>query len=253
MRKPIPTLAITILSSLLVVGRARAVSDRDVAKSAALRAVFCDSMGSPSPGRILRAAVRCQLTLADLVPAACVSTVSNTGTVTITFNDCTSSFEASRHVTGTVVAAVSSDATGVHVSTTGTGVQIDDVTVDLSAAITAFDAGGTRTWIASNVSAGTNRLGHDVGDQSDYTVVSDSRCESVDGSWQQLREGTRTSSTQISRVTKCASSCPQSGGVIVHTNPAGVVTTFSYDGSDVLEFTTSNGGSGSASLSCAPN
>jgi hypothetical protein len=234
-----------------------ASSTLDLATSAALHAVFCSAYGSIDAGRILRGATSCQvhLTASSLAPQSCYTSTIDGNVLTLALNDC-SGAAAGRQVTGTLTATVTKTATAISVETTGAGIAINTATADIDETVSYVQTGPTGPSESVTVvhrSSGVSARGNSFNDLIDYTLVLTRSCKTLNGSWN-IERGTTSSSTTVSNYARCMVYCPASG-VVTETRAQPLPeksTTFTYDGTDVVKLTTSNGTSGTLFMACTP-
>ncbi|MFT3711275.1 MAG: hypothetical protein QM817_26895 [Archangium sp.] len=183
-------------------------------------------------------------------PAGCLTVTVNGATVTYVFNDCTGPY-GMVHVTGTVTAVYSRNATGgVQAVITGTGVKVNNAVVDLNATVNASQSAGVkRAEVVSNAT-GTGPRGGKIDRNGTYTITYDTtaECVTVDGTWT-TKAALRTSSTTVAGYKRCKGTCPVAGGTITNTTGRTVIT-LAYDGSAVASWNTSGGRSGTVNLQC---
>ena len=185
-----------------------------------------------------------------LQPAGCLTTTVSGAKATYVFNDCTGPYGLV-HVTGTVEAVYSWAGGGVvQVVLTGSGVKVNQATVDLNATVKASQAGSVKKAQVSTATDATGKRGITVHREGDYTVTYDAatNCVTVDGAWSS--SAARTATTTVSGYQRCKGSCPEAGGSIVHTSVRGVTVTLTYDGSANAAWVTSKGRSGTVALQC---
>lgn len=185
---------------------------------------------------------------------ACVTATRMGSAVDYAMNACTGRY-GKVVVTGTVHVVYTANADcSVDAVASGTGIRINQATVDLDATgHYTKDASGLQQVVVSTHSKGgtddvqLDHVGH-------YTVTRDSAdCRTLDGTWStdwSAARGSATSSTVATGLKKCASACPAAGGHVEHTGVLGRTLTVSFDGSSTAQWSSSKGKSGTVALDC---
>lgn len=131
---------------------------------------------------------------------------------------------------------------------------MNGASVDISATGVLSWEGTTRVLDVSTNGQGTGPRGNTFTRRGDYTATWDpgTECFALDGSWSTI-SGARTWSTDVVAFEKCGDACPAEGGhVSYHGGLSGVTIDVDFDGSASAAWETSNGQSGTISLSCTP-
>jgi hypothetical protein len=186
-------------------------------------------------------------------PAGCVVATKAGATVTYLLTDCTGPYGLA-HVTGTITAVYSRAAAGaVQVVVTGTGLKVNQATLDLNSTVVATQAGGTKTTQVTSDTKGTGPRGAVLTRKGSYSTSFDgsAECLTLSGTWE-TAVGQRKSSTVVTAYKRCKGQCPAAGGSIVHTEAAAksVAYTVQYDGTAAARWSTSGGRSGTFNLAC---
>ena len=217
----------------------------------ALTTELSDEVAQPMSATATDLATAASTRVASRVqPPSCLTTTVNGAEVTYVFNNCTGPY-GMVNVTGTVKAVYSRAAGGgVQVVLTGTGVKVNDATVDLNSTVKASQANGVKKADVVADSSGTGPRGNAFTRNGTYTVTYDttSECVTLDGTWT-TRAGVRTSTTTVAGYQRCKGACPKSGGTVTNTTGRTSVV-LTYDGSATAQWSTSGGRSGTVNLQC---
>lgn len=188
----------------------------------------------------------------NLQPEGCLTTTVTGNTVKYVFDDCSGPYGLV-HVTGTVTAVYGWGQGGVvKVTLTGSGVKVNQATLDLAATVSASQAGSVKRAEVTTSADGTGKRGVTVHREGSYTITFDqaTNCVTVDGAWSTA--AARGATTTVSGYARCQGQCPKAGGTIVHTTVRDVTITLTYDGSASAAWSTSGGKSGTVALQCTP-
>ncbi len=186
-----------------------------------------------------------------LTPASCFTKSVAGATVTYTMNDCTGPWGLV-HLTGTITAVYSRATTGgVGVVITGTGVKVNNATLDLNSAVVASEVNGVRVANVTTEAKGTGGRGLALTRKGAYVAKYDptNECITLDGTWT-TTTGLRSASTAIANYTRCKSACPAAGGTLVHTGVRTNQVTVTYDGTSTAAWASTNGRAGTLTLMC---
>jgi len=187
------------------------------------------------------------------MPAGCATATSDgNGNVKIDLNDCTGP-RGLVHVTGEIDLAVSvSVSGGISVHATASGLDVNAATLDLDATADYAVVGGQHTLTVQSTASGTGPRGTSIDHQGDYTVSWDptNACRSITGDWSTDFAGPNRSAERSNAVdlTRCDAGCPT--GSITHHGLLGLVINITFDGTNVAQWSTSNGLSGTVNLRC---
>ena len=187
---------------------------------------------------------------------ACVTATQKLNVVTYVLVDCSGPYGLV-HVTGTVTVTYTRQSNGsVQAVAKGTGLKVNQGTLDLdaTAVYTKDPSTGVETAVVETHGKGTGPKGNSGDRTGNYTITRDvaAGCMSIAGTWSTEWNGSRTatSSTQVTGLSKCKGACPAAGGTIVHTGVRGRVVTLTTDGTDVAQWSASGGKSGTVNLEC---
>lgn len=186
------------------------------------------------------------------IPSSCATATRSGANITVTLTDCTGP-RGLLHVSGTIDLVVAVDATGT-ISVTGHSddlmVNRANLTFDVSA--TYGVSGTNHTLTVQTQGQGTGPLGNEIDHNGNYTITWDtsSQCGSIAGDWSTefsngVQSATRSNEVNLMR---CAGGCPT--GSIVHTFLRGQTLTVTFDGTNVAQWQTSGGRSGTVNLTC---
>ena len=186
------------------------------------------------------------------IPSSCATVSSAGNTVTITYNDCTGP-RGLVHVTGEIDLAISvSVSGGISVHATASDLQVNAATLDLDATADYAVVGDQHTLTVQSSASGTGPRGTEIDHQGDYTVSWDptNECRSITGNWSTDFTGPNRSAERSNAVdlTRCDAGCPT--GSITHHGLLGLVINITFDGTNVAQWSTSNGLSGTVNLRC---
>lgn len=183
-------------------------------------------------------------------PAGCATVTVNGLTVTYVLNGCTGRFGLV-HVTGTLVATFSDGADGIHIAVAGPGLQVNRATLNLDAMAVLSDQGSKRKLVVTTHGSGTGARGNAFTREGSYVVERDraTSCIALDGQWQ-LAVGALSRTTTATGIVRCDGMCPAAGGQIQHTGFRGRTITLTLDGTDVAQWRSSTGKSGTVDLAC---
>ncbi len=187
--------------------------------------------------------------------SGCVTATQVLNVVTYVMVDCTGPYGLAK-VSGTMVVKYTRQANGsIKADASGTGLKINNGTLDLSAVATySKNAAGLETAVVETQGKGTGSRGNTGLRTGSYVVTRDpaAGCVTVAGTWSTSWNGAKSgsNSTEVSGLKKCSSSCPAAGGVIKHTGALGKIVTVSLDGSSTAAWSTSAGKSGTIDLGC---
>lgn len=188
--------------------------------------------------------------------SGCVTATRNLNVVTYVMVDCTGPYGLVK-VSGTLTVTYTRQTDGsIKAVAKGTGLKVNDGTLDVDAvAVYKKDASsGIETAVVETHGKGTGPKGNTGDRTGNYTITRDQAagCVSIEGKWSTLWNGSKVakSSTEVTGLSKCKGECPASGGKIVHTGVLGRVLTLTTDGSNVAQWSTSGGKSGTVNLEC---
>jgi hypothetical protein len=229
-----------------------AVDSQEIGQDeSALTAISTEGAGATMTPEEVAATVggRARLRLAD---PNCVTTTQTGATVVYTFTDCTGS-RGLVHVTGVLTATFSGTPGNIAFSVSGTGIKVNEATIDLNSSGTLVTHGNVRTLTVTTKGSGIGRRGFDLERDGQYVATHDDAtgCSTLNGEWS-LDIGARDRTTTITGFNRCEGKCPGAGSVIKHKGFGGRQVTVSFDGSNEAQWEGSNGRSGSVSLSCTP-
>lgn len=185
----------------------------------------------------------------------CVTATQKLNVVTYVMVDCTGPYGLVK-VSGTMVVTYTRQPDGsIKAVGQGTGLKVNDGTLDLDAvAVYSKDANGVETAVVETHGKGTGAKGNTGDRVGNYTLTRDQAagCMTLNGKWSTVWNGSKaaTSSTQVSGLVKCKAACPAAGGTITHTGVLGRTITLSLDGSNVAQWSSSGGKSGTVDLAC---
>jgi hypothetical protein len=187
------------------------------------------------------------------LPAGCATAVDNGGgNIAITMNDCTGP-RGLVHVTGEIDLAVSvSVSGGISVHATASGLEVNAATLDLDATADYAVVGGQHTLTVQSTASGSGPRGTEIDHQGDYTVSWDptNQCRSITGTWSTDFTGPNRSAQRSNAVdlTRCGDACPT--GSLTHHGLLGLTINITFDGSNVAQWSTSTGRTGTVNLRC---
>ncbi len=187
-------------------------------------------------------------------PSGCVTSVVAGSKVTYTLTNCTGPYGLVS-VSGTLVATYSRPSTnagGVQVVITGSGIQANKATFDVNATVVASQNGSTKTANVTATSTGTGPRGVSLKRNGTYTVTFDSttQCATVNGSWS-TDVGAREATTTVTDYQRCKGTCAATG-TIVHSTLRGATVTVAYNGTSAASWSTTGGRAGTVNLLCSP-
>ena len=185
-------------------------------------------------------------------PNACAQVTANGSDITVVYNDC-SGPRGLVHVTGTLDLAISLSATGaVEIHATGTGVEVNNATLDIDADAIYTISGSTRSLAVTSKGTGTGPRGNEIDHEGNYTLTWDpsTTCGSIAGHWQTDFTSANASAERSNDISlsKCVGACPT--GTLTHHYVLGASVTVTFDGTSTAKWTTSGGLSGSVALAC---
>ncbi len=188
--------------------------------------------------------------------SGCVTATRNLNVVTYVLVDCTGPYGLVK-VSGTIAVTYTRQVDGsVRAVAKGTGLKVNEGTLDLDAiaVYTKNPSTGVETAVVETHGKGTGPKGNTGDRTGNYTITRDvaAGCMSIDGTWSTEWNGNRVakSSTEVTGLSKCKGACPAAGGKIVHTGVLGRVVTLTTDGTAVAAWSTSGGKSGTVNLEC---
>lgn len=223
-------------------------------ESALLSAAGEDSTATPASMTDDQLAEGAKARFGGKFNSGCVTSTRNLNVVTYVLLNCTGPYGLVK-VSGTMVVTYTRQVDGsIKADATGTGLKVNDGTLDLTAtAIYSKDAAGLEHVVVNTHGVGTGARGHTGDRVGNYTVTRDQTagCVSLEGKWTTQWDGSRaTTSTQVTGLKKCSGACPAAGGVVKHTGILGKVLTLTFDGTSVAAWSSTNGKSGTVNLQC---
>ena len=186
------------------------------------------------------------------LPAGCATATASGADVKVTLNDCTGP-RGLLHVTGEIdlVAAVST-AGVISVQGTATDLQVNQAVMSFTTNATYGVSGTSHTLAVQTQGEGTGPLGNSIDHNGNYTITWDtgSQCGSIAGMWSTEFSNSTTSATRGNdvNVMRCAGGCPT--GTIIHHFLNNATLTVTFDGTNVAQWQTSTGKSGTVNLQC---
>jgi len=263
-RRSLLSLALALCTPALLALSGGACGRESVDEQAASEAVDSTELTSREAAMVVGGASDddANLTAADLAaaaqargaarfqPAGCATVAVDGLTLTYVLTDCTGRFGL-RHVTGTMTFTLSDAADGVHIAGTGTGLQVNRATLDLSVTAVLTEYGGKRKLVVTTHGSGVGGRGNAFTRDGSYVVERDpaTQCIALDGSWQ-LTVGPLSRTTTVTGIQRCDGMCPAAGGLIQHIGFRGRTITLTLDGSAVAQWQSSSGNSGTIDLAC---
>jgi hypothetical protein len=187
------------------------------------------------------------------IPSSCATVTSSGANVTIKYNDCTGP-RGLLHVTGELDLTVSIDpAGGVDITGKSNGdLEVNNASIAFDVTAKYTTSGTMHSLAVNSTGQGTGALGNTIDHSGDYTISWDSSttCGTIDGTWSTEFSNSTTLATRSNavNVSRCAGGCPT--GSIVHTGLRGVTVDIELDGTNVAQWSTSTGASGSVNLLC---
>lgn len=187
------------------------------------------------------------------MPAGCATATNNGGgNIVIQLNDCTGP-RGLLHVSGELDLAVSVGVSGgISVHATSSDLQVNQASLSLDATADYAVVGGQHTLTVQSTASGTGPRGTEIDHQGDYTVSWDptNECRSITGTWSTDFTGANRSAERSNAVdlSRCGTGCPT--GSITHHGLLGLTINITFDGSNVAQWSTSNGRSGTVNLRC---
>jgi len=189
---------------------------------------------------------------ARLADPNCVAVAQSGATVVYTFTNCTGP-RGLVSVTGVLTATFSGSPGNIAFSVSGTGIKVNEATIDIQSSGTLVRNGNVRTLTVTTKGTGVGRRGFDLDRDGQYVATHDDAtgCSKLNGQWS-LDIGVRDRSTSITNFNRCDGKCPGAGGKITHKGFGGRQVVISFDGSNRATWEGSNGRSGTVNLSCTP-
>ena len=187
------------------------------------------------------------------IPSSCATVTSSGANVTIKYNDCTGP-RGLVHVTGELDLTVSIDPSGgVDIAGKSNGdLQVNNASISFDVTAKYSTSGTMHSLTVNTTGDGTGALGNTIDHSGDYTITWDTSttCGTLDGQWSTEISSTTASATRSNmvNVSRCAGGCPM--GSIVHTGLRGLTVTIEFDGTNVAQWSTSTGKTGTVNLPC---
>jgi hypothetical protein len=181
---------------------------------------------------------------ARFAPSGCAAVSQGTGSIKVTYDDCTGP-RGLLHVSGELDLAVSlSTQNAISVHATSTGLKVNGATLDIDATGAYAVTGTSHTLTVTTTGTGTGPFGRNIDHEGNYTVSWDpaTQCHSIDGDWStDLGLHTRANAVSLSR---CGAGCPT--GSVVHSFLGGRSLTIQFDGTATAAWSLAGAAGGSA-------
>lgn len=215
----------------------------------ALVSVSTDGIDTQASG--LTSTIAAQAAVANVtakLASGCVTATLQGSTATYVMNNCTGPYGLVS-LTGTLSVGYTVTGSGagttVTVALSGSGIKLNNATLDVNSSAVISGPSTNRTAVVSSTTSAESARGNSIAHSGNYTAGWDGSCVTLTGTFM-TRVGLSNYSTVITDYKRCLNTCPKTGTI---TFTGKNIITLAFDGTASADLTV-NGKAGSLPLLC---